>query len=109
MPHFAKINNDNIVIDVLVNDNTSTEDINIINNDEYRWIETSHDHTIRKNYARAGYSYNEYLDAFIAPKSFESWTLDENTCRWISPIPYPQDGRVYEWNEQVLSWQEQSI
>ncbi len=96
-----------MVVDILVNDSTSIDEISsIINNPEELWLETSYDHNIRKNYARVGYLYRDDLDAFIAPKPFDSWTLNENTCKWLPPIPYPQDGMVYEWNEELLSWTE---
>jgi hypothetical protein len=58
----------------------------------------------RKNYAGIGYTYDEQRDAFIPPKPFPSWTLDEFSCLWQSPIPYPNDGNMYEWNEETLSW-----
>ena len=58
----------------------------------------------RKNYAGIGYTYDETRDAFIAPKHFNSWILNEDTCKWESPIPYPQDNNRYNWNEQTLSW-----
>jgi hypothetical protein len=58
----------------------------------------------RKNYAGIGYYYDNIRDAFIPPKPFPSWTLDEFSCLWQSPIPYPNDGNMYEWNEETLSW-----
>jgi hypothetical protein len=58
----------------------------------------------RKNYAGIGYTYDETRDAFIAPKPFNSWVLNEDTCLWESPIPYPQDNNKYKWNEQTKSW-----
>ncbi len=58
----------------------------------------------RKNYAGIGCTYDEQRDAFIPPKPFPSWTLDEFSCLWQSPIPYPNDGNMYEWNEDTLSW-----
>ena len=67
---------------------------------------TSYNNKIRFNYAGIGFSYDEIRDAFIAPKPFNSWVLDENTCRWISPIAYPQDGKDYRWNEESVSWVE---
>lgn len=60
----------------------------------------------RKNYAGIGYSYNKELNAFIPPKPYNSWLLDEDTCLWEAPAPYPNDGKVYEWNEETLSWDE---
>jgi hypothetical protein len=59
---------------------------------------------LRKNHASIGYTYDETRDAFIPPKPFNSWSLNESTCNWESPIPYPQDNNKYLWNEQTLSW-----
>jgi len=59
---------------------------------------------LRKNHAGIGYTYDEDRDAFIPPKPFKSWILNENTCLWESPIPYPQDNNRYNWNEQNQSW-----
>ena len=58
----------------------------------------------RKNYAGIGYNYDEDRDAFISPKPFKSWILNENTCNWEAPIPYPKDENTYIWNEENLSW-----
>jgi len=58
----------------------------------------------RKNFAGIGYTYDEDRDAFIPPKPFKSWVLNEDTCNWGSPIPYPQDNNEYKWNEQNQSW-----
>ena len=69
------------------------------------WKQTSYNGTIRKNYAGIGFTYDESIDAFIAPKPFPSWTLDED-ARWQAPTPYPTDGKVYSWNESTLSWEE---
>ena len=60
----------------------------------------------RKNYAAIGYTYDEDRDAFIPPKPFTSWTLNESTCRWEAPVAYPDDGKRYEWNESTKSWDE---
>ena len=61
----------------------------------------------RKNYAGVGYKYDEQRDAFIPPKEFDSWILDEETCRWKAPIPYPDDGKYYQWDEATKTWNEQ--
>jgi hypothetical protein len=78
------------------------------------WIQTSYDTRggvninggtpLRKNFAGVGYLYNADLDAFISPKTIESWILDENTCQWRAPIDYPTDGRTYIWSENTISW-----
>ena len=65
---------------------------------------TSYNNKIRFNYAGIGYSYDEVRDAFIAPKPFDSWVLDEVTCRWVSPIAYPNDGENYWWDEATTNW-----
>ena len=69
-----------------------------------RWVQTSYNGNIRKNFAGIGYTYDEDRDAFIPPKPFDSWTLNETTCRWQAPVPYPQDGRIYRWDEDSLTW-----
>ncbi len=63
----------------------------------------------RKNYAGVGYTYDPHRDAFIPPKPYESWILNEETCLWESPIPYPEDGNYYIWDEENLSWEGGSI
>ena len=73
------------------------------------WRQTSYNGTIRKNFAGIGFTYDEELDAFIAPQPFESWTLNTQTAKWMSPSPYPQDGRIYEWDEENLNWKEVEI
>jgi hypothetical protein len=60
----------------------------------------------RKNYAGIGYTYDEQRDAFIPPQPFASWVIDEDTCQWDAPIPYPQDGKLYTWNEEITQWVE---
>jgi hypothetical protein len=116
MAHFAKIGLDNLVTDVLVVANREIMDSTGV---EYEsigveffknltghetWIQTSYNGTIRKNYAGIGYTYDSQRDAFIAPQPYPSWTLNEETCRWISPVAYPTDGKLYNWNEETLSW-----
>jgi hypothetical protein len=64
---------------------------------------------LRKNHAGIGYTYDEDRDAFIPPKPYKSWILNEDTCLWESPIPYPQDNNIYKWNEQNQSWDLQDI
>lgn len=60
----------------------------------------------RKNFAGIGYKYDEQRDAFIPPKPFSSWILNEDSCLWQSPLPYPNDGKMYRWNEDILNWEE---
>jgi len=68
---------------------------------------TSYNGNIRKNYAGIGFTYDEERDAFIPPKPFDSWILDEETCRWTAPVPYPEDGLIYSWNEEQGDWEAQ--
>jgi hypothetical protein len=63
----------------------------------------------RKNYAGIGYYYDEQRDAFIPPKPYPSWILNEDTCLWISPVSYPNDGKDYMWNEDIINWEEINI
>ncbi len=71
-----------------------------------RWVQTSFNGTIRKNYAGIGYTYDRVRDAFIAPQPYASWILNEETCRWQAPKPYPTDDKVYVWNEGEANWLE---
>jgi hypothetical protein len=106
--HFAEIDENNIVVRVLVGDNSMPNEGYdwFVENLGGRWIQTSYSASFRKNYAGVGYCYDEDLDAFISPQPLPSWTLNEATARWISPTPYPQDGRGYSWNEEKLTWEE---
>lgn len=70
------------------------------------WKQTSFHGTFRKHYAQIGGYYDAALDAFIPQKPFDSWLLNETTCEWESPLPYPQDGKIYYWNESVVRWDE---
>jgi hypothetical protein len=102
MSHFAEINpNNNTVSKVIVWGDEGTPA------DKYggTWIQTSYNANIRKNYAGVGFTYDAERDAFIAPKPFESWLLDEETCQWKAPIEYPTDGIMYQWNETDKDWE----
>ncbi len=110
MAHYAFLNNNNIVTEVITGIN-ETELIEGL--DTETWYgnfrgqvckRTSYNNNIRKNYAGIGYTYDTARDAFIAPKPFNSWVLDEETCRWEAPVAYPTDGDRYTWNELTLSW-----
>jgi hypothetical protein len=68
------------------------------------WKQTSYNANFRKNYAGVGYTYDSERDAFVPPKPFASWVLDEDTCLWAAPVAYPDDGKVYTWNEDTTSW-----
>lgn len=113
MAHFAKIV-DGMVTQVIVADPEFFE--TFVDTSPGEWIQTSYNtrggvHTLggnplRKNYAGIGFTYDRERDAFIPPKPFESWVLNEETCLWDSPIPYPNDGNVYEWDEPSQSWKQ---
>ena len=109
MAHFAEIDNNNTVVRVLViPDNAEDRGQDYLANDlglGGTWVQTSYNSRIRKNYAGEGFSYDEDLDAFIAPKPFESWVLDEATCQWNAPVAYPTDGLMYQWNEDNTDWE----
>ena len=68
------------------------------------WKQTSYNGSFRKNYAGIGFTYDVERDAFIPPKSYPSWILNEDTCNWVSPTPYPEDEQEYSWNESTESW-----
>ena len=111
MAHFAKLGVGNIVEQVIVisNDIAITEQagidfINKLYNTRDVWKQTSYNNNIRKNFAGIGYQYDQTRDAFIPPKPFNSWILNEDTCRWEAPVARPQDDNIYKWNEQTLSW-----
>jgi hypothetical protein len=126
MAHFAKLGTGNIVEQVIVvsNDIATTEQagsdfINKLYNTRDVWKQTSYNNNIRKNYAGIGYAYDETRDAFIPPKPFESWLLNEDTCQWESPVAYPETYTLgllnednitpikdtYKWNEEILNWE----
>jgi len=111
MAHFAKLGKGNIVEKVVVvsNDVATTEQAGIdFLNQTFKtndiWLQTSYNENIRKNFAGIGYTYDQAKDAFIAPKPFNSWVLNETTCRWDAPVVKPDDGQKYIWNEQNQTW-----
>ena len=117
MAHFAQLDNNNKVIqivvignnDVLDQNGNESENVGIqfcktLFGQDTNWKQTSYNGKIRKNYAAIGGVYDSIRDAFISPKFFDSWILDENTCDWVAPIPYPTDGKDYAWNESTLTW-----
>lgn len=108
MAHFAEIDENNIVLRVLVTDNNDPAGDEgyswLIENLGGNWVKTSYNANIRKNFAGIGYTYDAERDAFIPPKPFESWVLNEETCLWEAPVSYPQDGGIYNWNEETVSW-----
>lgn len=108
MAHFAQVDENDIVLQVIV----------VPNNQEHRgqefcsddlglggtWVQTSYNGKMRKNYAGIGYKFDRTRDAFIAPQPFPSWILNEETCVWESPTPRPSDEKMYRWDEESLSW-----
>lgn len=119
MAHFAELNEDNVVLRVIVVDNQKLLSENGVENEELGidfckkifgkdtiWKQTSYNARIRKNYAGVGYIYDPVRDAFMVPKPYDSWILDETTCRWIAPVPRPDNNKFYIWDEPSLSWKE---
>jgi hypothetical protein len=118
MAHFAKIDfESNIVLDVNVVNNSDVQNlsfpesepvgINFLvpwNTPNTYWKQTSYNNKFRKNYAGIGYTYDAGRDAFVPPKPFNSWVLNEQTCLWEAPITYPTDGKRYKWDEATTSW-----
>ena len=106
MSHFAEINSDSIVQRVIVAEQ------NFINSgavgDSFNWVQTSYNGNFRKNYAGTGYTYDKSKDAFIAPQPYASWTLVEATCQWEAPVAYPDDGKMYTWDEDTTAWVERT-
>jgi len=117
MAHFAELDENNVVLRVVVVDNKETADATGVEKEHIgaafcerllggRWVQTSYNANIRKNYAGIGYTFNESIDAFVPPKPFPSWLLNETTAQWHSPVAMPTDGKMYSWNEATLSWDE---
>ena len=116
MAHFVRLEN-NVVVQGIVVSNQDTADEHGVEKEEIgiafcsnllggTWKQTSYNGNIRKNYAGIGYTYDEGRDAFIAPKPFASWLLDETTAQWKSPVDYPTDDKKYTWDENTTSWKE---
>jgi hypothetical protein len=117
MAHFAQLDENNIVTQVIV---VSNDDIKDSEGNESEltgiafcksllgpntiWKQTSYNNSIRKNYAGIGFTYDATRDAFIAPKPFNSWILNESTCIWEAPVAYPNDEKIYAWDEETTSW-----
>jgi hypothetical protein len=117
MAHFAQLDENNVVLQVIVVSNDDCKDAEGNESEVVgqafcanlfggNWKQTSYNATIRKNYAGIGYVFDSTRDAFIAPQPFASWTLNESTCKWQSPVPYPSDGKPYQWDESALNWVE---
>lgn len=122
MAHFAQLDDDNVVLQVIVVNNNDCKDAEgneseaagvafckSLLGENTRWKQTSYNASMRKNYAGIGYLYDPIRDAFIPPKPYASWLLDEATCRWKSPVEQPQDGKIYTWDEATTSWVELTL
>lgn len=119
MAHFAQLNEQNIVTQVIVVANEELLENGI--EDEVKgvafcqtllggnWKQTSYSGTIRKNYAGIGYTYDTQRDAFISPQPYPSWALIEDTCLWAAPTPMPINDKFYFWDEATLSWVEHTV
>ena len=116
MAHYAQIDENNIVTQVIVIDNKDTADANGVEKEYIGaafcerlfggiWKQTSYNGNIRKNYAGIGYTYNADIDAFVPPKPYASWTLDAN-AQWQAPTAMPTDGKMYSWNDETQTWVE---
>lgn len=115
MAHFAQLDQNNLVTQVIVVANQECLDENGAESETVGvafcqslfggdWKQTSYNGSIRKNYAGIGYTYDSVRDAFIPPKPYASWTLNEDTCLWDAPIAYPTDGKRYAWDEATTNW-----
>ena len=118
MAHFAKLGTGNIVLEIQVvsNDVATTEQagvdfLNNLYNTRDVWKQTSYNGNIRKNYAGVDYTYDQVRDAFIPPKPFNSWILNETTCQWEAPVAKPElteeqitNNNYYVWNEETTTW-----
>jgi len=101
MSYFAKIESDTVT-------NVIVAEQDFVDTQAGTWVQTSDTGSIRKNYAGIGHTYDATRDAFIPPQPYPSWTVDEDTCRWEAPVDYPDDGKLYEWDESITNWVEAS-
>lgn len=117
MAHFAQLDENNVVTQVIVVGNKDTSDANGVEKEHIgaafcekllggTWKQTSYNGNMRKNYAGIGFTYDADRDAFIPPKPYNSWVLVEETCQWQAPVAMPNDGKMYSWNEETVSWVE---
>mgnify|MGYP003350774570 CR=1 FL=1 len=116
MAHFAQLDENNIVLQVIVVHNNELLDENGAESEDKgitfcqtlfpgtTWKQTSYNNNFRVRYAGIGYSYNTQLDAFIPPKPYPSWVLSPATVDWEAPVAYPTDGKVYSWDEATQKW-----
>ena len=117
MAHFVKLDNNNVVIGGTVVNNNVINNLPFPDSEPFgiafltewsggyaNWKQTSLEADFRKNYAGIGFTYDQNLDAFIPEKLYPSWLLNTETCQWQAPVPYPNDGKLYSWNEATQSW-----
>jgi len=120
MAHFAKLDETNYVTEVVVVNNSELMDEHgqeveqkgidfLLSLFGGNWVQTSYNGRIRKNYAGIGFTYDASRDAFIPPKRYASWVLNEETCLWDPPVACPTDGKLYSWDEEVTNWVEMPI
>lgn len=118
MAHFAQLDEHNIVLQVIVVNNETIENLPFPESEpigvafcqsllgaDTIWKQTSYNNNFRVRYAGIGYIYDPTLDAFIPPKPYPSWLLNTTTCDWQAPVPYPNDGNRYKWDETTQSWE----
>ena len=117
MAHFAELDENNVVLQVIVVHNNELLDDegqeNEVKGVEFcnslfghtNWIQTSYNHNMRKQFAGVGFTYDDVNDVFVAPQPYPSWSLDENHD-WQAPIPMPEDDKGYSWNEETQTWDE---
>ena len=117
MAHFAQLDENNVVTQVIVVANSDTADASGVEKEHIgaafcerlfggTWKQTSYNGNKRKNYAGIGYTYREDIDAFVPPKPFASWLLNEATAQWEPPVAMPDDGGMYSWDEDNQAWVE---
>lgn len=116
MAHFAQLDENNVVMQVIVVHNNELLDNGVEREElgvafckslfgaDTRWVQTSYNGKFRKNYAGIGYTYDTALDAFVPPQPYPSWTLNSDTAQWEPPVPMPTDGEMYLWNEAADNW-----
>ena len=111
MAHYALLDAENTVVEVIVGLDEDrlidgkTPEIFYSEIKGLRCVRTSYNGNIRKNFAGVGFYYDEARDAFVPPKPYTSWTLDEETCLWNAPVDIPTEGGPYAWNEEAQSWE----
>jgi len=119
MANFAQLDGGYLVTQVIVVNNETIQDLPFPESEPMGvafcqslfgsttvWKQTSYNANFRKNYAGIGYAYDSVMDAFIPPQPYPSWLLNTTTCQWEAPVPYPDDGKEYYWDEVTLSWVE---